>query len=68
MVRLSGKIRRLLVDAGLVSEDDWAVARERGGQPLATLLAQGLLSEDDLLETLGKAARVPPVDLTRVHP
>jgi type IV pilus assembly protein PilB len=68
MVRITGKIRRLLVDAGLVNEQDWIAAREKGGQPVATLLSQGLLSEDALLETLGQAAGVPPVDLSRIKP
>ena len=68
MVRITGKIRRLLVDAGLVNEQDWTAAREKGGQPVATLLSQGLLSEDALLETLGQAAGVPPVDLSRIKP
>jgi type IV pilus assembly protein PilB len=68
MVRLSGKIRRLLVDAALVSDEDWANAHARGGQPVSMLLQQGLLSEAALLETLGGAAGVAPVDLTRVKP
>ncbi len=68
MVRISGKIRRLLVDAGLVTDEDWSAAREKGGQPVATLLQQGLLSENKLFETLGVAAGLPPVDLARVRP
>ena len=68
MVRLSGKIRRILIDAGLVGEEDWNAARSDGRQPVATLLDQGLLSEDSLFETLGRAAGVPPVDLSRVAP
>ncbi|MBK8178504.1 MAG: Flp pilus assembly complex ATPase component TadA [Planctomycetes bacterium] len=68
MVRVSGKIRRLLVDAGLVSDEDWAAARERGGQPLATLLSQGALTETALLATLGSAAGVAPVDMSRMRP
>ena len=68
MVRVSGKIRRLLVDAGLVSDEDWAAARERGGAPVATLLSQGTLTESALLSTLGAAAGVAPVDMTRMRP
>jgi type IV pilus assembly protein PilB len=68
MVRISGKIRRLLVDAGLVSDEDWIAARERGGQPVATLLSQGILDETALLETLGSAAGVSPIDMSRVRP
>jgi type IV pilus assembly protein PilB len=67
-VRVSGKIRRILIDAGLVSEEDWSAAKERGGQPVATLLSQGLLQEDALFETLGRASGVPPVDLTKLKP
>ncbi len=68
MVRVSGKIRRLLVDAGLVSDEDWAAAREKGGQPVATLLANGTITETALLSTLGSAAGVAPVDMTRMRP
>jgi len=67
-VRISGKIRRLLVDGGLVSEGDWNAARERGGSPIATLISQGTLSEDAWLETLGLSAGMAPVDLGRVQP
>jgi type IV pilus assembly protein PilB len=67
-VRISGKIRRLLVDGGLVTEQDWTTARERGGSPIATLISQGTLTEDAWLETLGLSAGLPPVDLTRVQP
>jgi type IV pilus assembly protein PilB len=68
VVRVSGKIRRILIDARLVSEEDWNSAKERGGQPVATLLGQGILQEDDLFETLGRASDVPPVDLTKITP
>ncbi|MBI5432732.1 MAG: Flp pilus assembly complex ATPase component TadA [Planctomycetes bacterium] len=68
MVRISGKIRRLLVDAGLVTDEDWAAAREKGVQPVATLLQQGVLTEAKLLETLATAAGIPPIDLSRVKP
>jgi type IV pilus assembly protein PilB len=67
VVRVSGKIRRILVDAGLVSEEDWKAAVQSNGQPLASLLSQGLVSEDVLLGTLGSAAGIPPIDLTQVH-
>ncbi len=67
-MRISGKIRRLLVDGGLVTEEQWSTARERGGSPVATLLAQGQLTEEGLFETLGLAAGIPPVDLSNVRP
>ncbi|MCY3003128.1 MAG: ATPase, T2SS/T4P/T4SS family [Planctomycetota bacterium] len=68
MVRVSGRIRRILVDAGLVTDEDWAAAKERGGQPVATLLSQGLLQEDALFETLGRTSGVVPIDLGRIKP
>ena len=68
MVRISGKIRRLLVDGGLVSDEEWASARERGGSPVATLLSQGTLAEESLFEVLGAAAGIAPVDLSQVRP
>ena len=68
MTRVSGRIRRILVDGGLVSDEDWSGAKERGGSPVATLLSQGLLHEDALLETLGLASCVVPVDLSRLRP
>jgi len=67
-VRISGKIRRLLVEGGLVSDEEWAAARERGGSPVATLLAQGRVSEEALFETLGSVAGIPPVDMANVRP
>jgi type IV pilus assembly protein PilB len=67
-VRISGKIRRLLVDGGLVTEQDWTTAREHGGSPIATLISQGTLTEDAWLETLGLSAGLAPVDLARVQP
>jgi type IV pilus assembly protein PilB len=67
VVRVSGKIRRILVDAGLVSEEDWKAATQGNAQPLATLLAQGVISEGVLLGTLGRAAGIPPIDLSHVE-
>ena len=68
MVRVSGKIKRLLLDAQLVSEADWNSARDKGGRVLETLFSSGVLDENKFLETLGVAAGLPPVDLTRVTP
>ncbi|HVS18690.1 MAG TPA: ATPase, T2SS/T4P/T4SS family [Planctomycetota bacterium] len=67
-MRISGKIRRLLVDGGLVSDEDWSAAKERGGSPIATLISQGTLTENAWLETLGVSAGLPPVDLARITP
>jgi type IV pilus assembly protein PilB len=66
--RVSGKIRRLLVDAGLVSEADWNGAREKGDNVIETLLSAGTLQESALLEAVGRAASVAAVDITRVTP
>jgi type IV pilus assembly protein PilB len=68
MVRVSGKIRRLLLDASLVTEADWNGAREKGGSVLETLISSGVLEEDKLLEALGIAAGVPPIDVSRITP
>jgi type IV pilus assembly protein PilB len=68
MVRASGTIRRILIDAGLVSAEDWTRARETGGAMLDALVQQGASTEPKLLAALAKAARVVPVDLHRAHP
>jgi len=68
MVRVSGKIRRLLIDAGLVSAEEWRSARGTGGNVLDTLLTSGSLGETALLEALGRSSSVPPVDLTNARP
>jgi len=68
MVRTSGKIRRLLIDGGLVSADDWARASETGKPVLDELVARSKLSEDGLLALLGASGNIPPVDVAKVHP
>ncbi len=68
MVRVSGKIRRLLVDAGLVTESDWNLARDKGGNVLDSLLASGSVPESQLLEVLARASGVAPVDLGHASP
>jgi len=68
MVRASGTIRRILIDAGLITAEDWTRAREGGGGVLDALVAQGVIQEPPLLATLSKAARVVPVDLHRAVP
>jgi type IV pilus assembly protein PilB len=68
MVRVSAKIKRLLVDAGLVSDADWTAAKDKGGSVLEGLLTSGVLHEDGLLEALGRASSIPPVDLLRCTP
>lgn len=68
MVRASSKIRRLLLDGGLITSEDWEAARERGGDALGTLVSQGTLNEGLLLEALGTSCGFPPVDVGRVRP
>jgi len=68
MVRVSGKIRRLLVDAGLITESDWNIARDKGGNVLDRLLAAGTVPENQLLEVLARASGVAPVDLGHASP
>ena len=68
MVIVSGKIRKLLVDAGLATQEDWLAARERGGNLLENLVKGGTLSADTLLDTLSRASNLAPVDLSRVSP
>jgi len=68
MVRVSAKIKRLLVDAGLVSDVEWNNAKDKGGSILEALLSSGVLHEDGLLEALGRASSMPPVDLMRFTP
>jgi len=68
MVRISGKIRSILIEAGLASQDDWNSARESGKPPVDTLLERGVVTEERLFEVLGLTSGLPPVDLTRVKP
>ncbi len=68
MVRVSGKIRRLLIDAGLISAEDWANARETGQPVVDVLIEQGLVDEGHLYEVLSGTSGIPPLDLTRVRP
>ena len=68
MVRVSGKIRSILLDAGLVNQDDWNSARESGKPPVDVLLERGTVTEERLYEVLGLTSGLPPVDLTRVKP
>jgi type IV pilus assembly protein PilB len=68
VVRVSGKIRRLLIDAGLVSAEDFAAARDTGRPVVDVLLERGTVGEERLFEILGLTSNLPPVDLTRVKP
>ena len=67
MARAS-KIRSVLQDAGLVTSEEWSAACTVPGHPAGNLVRQQVLSEAALLEALGQAASVAPVDLSRVQP
>ncbi len=68
MVGVSTKIKRLLVDEGLVQPEQWEVAAKRGSDVIEALFEDGALEEEGLMEVLGRSAGVPPVDLTKVTP
>lgn len=68
MVLISGKIRKLLIDGGLATQEDWQTAKERGGNLLENLVSSGVVGTGPLLEALGRASNLPPVDLSRVTP
>ena len=68
MVRALHKIKDLLFEAGLVTADEWAAARGQGKNVVETLLSQEIIEEEMLLEVLGRATGVPPVDLNNVAP
>ena len=63
MVRVSKKIRRLLMDEGLVDDEQWKEAKAAGKDIIDTLLQQQVLEESALMEVLSRSAGVPPVDL-----
>ena len=67
MVFVSSKVKALLLDEGLVSEDAWSSACSGTGEPIQTLLEGGDINETALMEVMGRAAGIPPVDLRRVE-
>jgi type IV pilus assembly protein PilB len=68
MVRSIHKIKDLLCEAGLVTAEEWAAAKGQGKNVVDALLSRGTLSETALMEVLGRASGIPPVDLTHVTP
>ncbi|MFT7680199.1 MAG: type IV pilus assembly protein PilB [Planctomycetota bacterium] len=68
MVGISTKIKRLLVDEGLVEAEAWEAAVSRGADVIETLIDDNLLDEEGLMEVLGRSAGVPPVDLSEISP
>ncbi|MBL6756806.1 MAG: Flp pilus assembly complex ATPase component TadA [Planctomycetes bacterium] len=67
MVTVSSKVKALLIGEGLVSENDWSRACSGDGEPIETLLEAGDLNENALMEVMGRAAGIAPVDLRRVE-
>jgi type IV pilus assembly protein PilB len=68
MVRTSGKIRRLVLEAGLVTGEEWNDAAASGRPPVEVLLEREQLVEASLFEALASKGGVAPVDLSRVTP
>ncbi|MEO0653179.1 MAG: ATPase, T2SS/T4P/T4SS family, partial [Planctomycetota bacterium] len=68
MVRLSGKIRRLLLDAEKITAEQWNDARSGDSPTIDELIRNGSLDEAALYEVLATASGVVPVDLSRVKP
>ena len=68
MVRTSGKIRRLVLEAGLVTGDEWNDAAASGRPPVEVLLEREQLVEASLFEALSTKGGVAPVDLSRIKP
>ena len=69
MVRVSGKIRRILLDRGMVAPESWAAALESGRPVLEALLEDsGDLTEADYLAAVGAVAGVAPVELAACEP
>ena len=68
MVKVSPKIKRLLVAEGLVTPEAFEAASKGDQDPIRTLLGSGELSDSALLEVMGCSAGVAPIDLKRVKP
>ncbi|MBL4770124.1 MAG: Flp pilus assembly complex ATPase component TadA [Planctomycetes bacterium] len=68
MIGVSAKVKRLLLNEGLVSEEEWSEAVAKGGDLIGVLMEDGILEEDSLMEVFGRSAGVPPVNLLEVIP
>ena len=68
MVQVPVKIKRLLLDSGLVSEENWTHAKSQGPNILENLLENGGLHPRSLIEAMSRSSNAPPVDLERVKP
>ena len=67
MVAVTAKVKGLLIDEGLITEQSWRDALAADGDPIEALLIEAGLPEAALMEVLGRAAGIPPVDLRRVE-
>ncbi len=63
MVRVSRQIKRLLSEEGLITDEQWASACEGEDDPVQNLLSAGILDEGSVMEVLGRASGIPPVNL-----
>ncbi len=68
MVKVSRKIRSLLLKEGLVTPEAWDKAKGDGPDVLETLLSRGAVEEKALMDVLGRSAGVPPVELRDIVP
>lgn len=68
MVRVSGKIRRILLESGMVSPEVWAAAVESGRPVLGELINEAGFGEAELLSAVGSVAGVAPVELSSCVP
>jgi len=68
MVRISRKIRQLVIEAGMVTDEQWSAARKTGQPIVDVLIESGAVEEHRLYELLALTSGIPPVDLTRVDP
>jgi len=68
MVKRSSKIKSLLIKEGLVTVEAWNDATGGADGVIETLLSRGALEEGSLMDTVGRAAGIAPVDLARLTP
>lgn len=68
MVKRSSKIKSLLIKEGLVTVEAWNDATGGSDGVIETLLSRGALEEGSLMDTVGRAAGIAPVDLARLTP
>ena len=64
---ISTKVKAILLDEGLVTDEAWTQAAAGDSDPVEALLSSGDLLEPALMEVLGRAAGIPPVDLRRIE-